>query len=163
MMNGNQFTYSYLSENITTAEIYDVMQKVNPGVESYLIVETEEQPLNKIYFSAWYYSSDPEPHIGIDIPKAIEVQKNRLRELRNAKFSEADVLFQRALEEGDEVKKAEAVALKNTLRDVPNMTDNYPEILEMDPKDIDGVSDALKAIHDESLLGTTAEIDRLIF
>lgn len=158
-----RLAYSYLDDNLTPDQISEIMQKVNPSATSYLIDERENEPESKIYFSAWYYSDDPEPHIAIDIAKGISIQKNRIRDIRGAKFAEADVMFQRALEDNDEVKKAEATSIKIALRNAPDMTDSYPEILEMDPKDIDGVSNALKAIHDESLLGSTTQIDFLFY
>jgi hypothetical protein len=51
--------------------------------------------------------------------RAKEVWKNRIREARAPRLFELDVEYLRANEAGDEVKKAEVVAKKQRLRDLP--------------------------------------------
>lgn len=143
--------------------IDSLMQKHYPN-ESYLCVERDEAPKDSVYMDCWYYSDDPEPHIGINIERALEIQKRRLRFLRSKKFKDADVQFQIALEQNDQEKIDEVSAYKQSLRDVTNLVDvATTPILSMDPKDIVGVTSAIKLLNDEDLLENSDSIDGLIF
>ena len=55
---------------------------------------------------------------GIDMAKAKEIHKNKIREARTDKFNELDVEFTKALENGSDT--TEIVAKKKALRDAPN-------------------------------------------
>lgn len=157
------FSMTFFGEpNLTYDEVVGIMAKDYPDCDSFLCVESDEVPEDKLYFLAWYYSDQPEPHIAIDIPKALNIQKSRLRYLREPKLQEADVEFQRALESGDTTKQAEVVAYKTALRDVPELVDGHPEILAMDPKDIVGVTSAIRSLIDVDLVGSDVEIEKLL-
>ena len=54
---------------------------------------------------------------GIDMAKAREIHKTKLREARASKFAELDVEFQKALETG--ASTTDIVAKKQALRDAP--------------------------------------------
>ena len=56
---------------------------------------------------------------GINMNKAKEIHKNKIRKARAPKLAELDVEFQKALEADDATKKAEVVAKKQALRDAP--------------------------------------------
>ena len=56
---------------------------------------------------------------GVDMAKAREIHKNKIRYARAEKFKELDVEFQRAIEKDDATKKAEIVTKKQALRDAP--------------------------------------------
>lgn len=56
--------------------------------------------------------------IRINIDKAKEIQRNRWRALRGPKLAALDVIFMRALENGDTGLQAAIVASKTALRDV---------------------------------------------
>ena len=54
---------------------------------------------------------------GIDMAKAREIHKTKIREARASKFAELDVEFQKALETG--ASTTDIVAKKQALRDAP--------------------------------------------
>lgn len=58
--------------------------------------------------------------IKIDETKAIEITKNKLRAWREGEFKKNDIAIQNAIVDGDDVAKAEAVAYRDYLRDLPN-------------------------------------------
>lgn len=148
----------------TSEYIDSIMKKDHPNCTSYVCLEEEETPKDTVFIQAWIYKEDPEPHIEMDIQKALNIQKNRLRYLRQPKFSDADLNFQRALEENEQVKMDESVAQKQALRDIPNIVDEASaEILAMDPSDIVGITSALKLITDDSLLGDSRGADAFLF
>ena len=78
---------------------------------------------------------------GIDMAKAREIHKNKIREARTPKLAELDIEFQKALETG--ASTTDIVAKKQALRDAP--ADNA----------INSASDAnaLKAQWNTSILG----------
>ena len=80
---------------------------------------------------------------GIDMAKAKEIHKNKIRAARTPKLQELDVEFQRALEAG--TSTTDIVAKKQALRDAP--ADSA----------IDSASDtaALKAQWKTDILGTS--------
>ncbi len=54
---------------------------------------------------------------GIDMAKAREIHKNKIREARTPKLAELDIEFQKALEAG--ASTTDIVAKKQALRDAP--------------------------------------------
>lgn len=54
----------------------------------------------------------------INMEKAVEIKKNRIREERNELLKRLDVEFMKALEAGDTVKQEEIKVKKQALRDV---------------------------------------------
>jgi len=53
-----------------------------------------------------------------DMPRAREIQRDRMRAARAPKLAALDIAYQRADEAGDNAKKERITALKNALRDV---------------------------------------------
>ena len=80
---------------------------------------------------------------GIDMAKAREIHKNKIREARTPKLAELDIEFQKALETG--ASTADIANKKQALRDAP--ADSA----------IDAASDtaALKAQWNSTILGTS--------
>ena len=60
--------------------------------------------------------------IGVNIPKAKELQKERFRQVRKPLLEALDIDYQRADEAGDTSKKTEVATKKQALRDVTNST-----------------------------------------
>ena len=60
--------------------------------------------------------------IGVNIPKAKELQKERFRQVRKPLLESWDIDYQRADEAGDASKKTEIATKKQALRDVTNST-----------------------------------------
>jgi acyl-coenzyme A thioesterase PaaI-like protein len=57
--------------------------------------------------------------IRIDMAKAVEIQRDRIRVARQPLLAALDVEFMRAVERGDRVEEARVVAEKRRLRDLP--------------------------------------------
>ena len=60
--------------------------------------------------------------IGVNIPKAKQLQKERFRQVRKPLLESLDIDYQRADEAGDASKKTEIATKKQALRDVTNST-----------------------------------------
>jgi hypothetical protein len=67
--------------------------------------------------------------IKIDITKAKDITKDRLRAEREPLLEAQDVLFQRALESGDDTTAI--VAEKQRLRDITNQVDSMTTVEEL--------------------------------
>jgi hypothetical protein len=85
--------------------------------------------------------------IKINVDKAKEIQKNKLREARKPLLEKLDVDFVRALETGGDT--ASIAAQKQALRDVTNIVTEA----EITGTTVDEVTTELKAIWNEELLG----------
>jgi hypothetical protein len=87
--------------------------------------------------------------IGINIDKAKEIHKEKIRAVRNPLLQEKDVEYMRALELGDTEKVSEIVAEKQALRDataiVNDVTPTATSVL--------GVTAELKQVWDADVLG----------
>jgi hypothetical protein len=80
--------------------------------------------------------------IEINLEKALEIHKTKLRERRELVFKDLDIQFMRALEVGNTTLSAEIGAKKQALRDITDI-------------DISNVTtlDELKQLWNEELLG----------
>jgi hypothetical protein len=67
--------------------------------------------------------------ISINLDKAKEITKERLRAERAPLLAEQDVAFQRALEDGDDTNAI--VAEKNRLRDITKLADTATSVEEL--------------------------------
>lgn len=81
--------------------------------------------------------------ININMDKAREIHRDRIREARKPLLETADIAYMKALESGDDLAKAQAVAVKQLLRDAPAA----PEI------EAAKTPSELKAAWNDSLLG----------
>jgi hypothetical protein len=72
-------------------------------------------PSDREFRSAWQFSGAA---VEVDMTKAKDIQRGKLRAERAAKFSELDSEWFRADEDADAAKKAEVAAKKKALRDV---------------------------------------------
>ena len=94
-----------------------VAQKDVPAGVSYRIVNDDEVPSDRTFRNAWSDNNG----IKVDMPKAKDITKARLRAERIPLFEAQDVAFQRALEAGSST--APIIAEKNRLRDLPSLVD----------------------------------------
>jgi flagellar motor switch/type III secretory pathway protein FliN len=80
--------------------------------------------------------------IEINLEKALEIHKTKIREKRESVFKDLDIKFMKALEQGNTTLSAEIGAKKQALRDITDI-------------DISNIStlDELKQIWDVELLG----------
>lgn len=89
--------------------------------------------------------------IKVNLDKAKEIQKDKLRRARKPLLEKLDVDFVRALELGGDT--ASIAAQKQALRDVTNIVTEA----EIAGTTVDEVTSELKAIWDENLLGPKPE------
>ena len=82
--------------------------------------------------------------IGVNIPKAKELQKERFRQVRKPLLESLDIDYQRADEAGDASKKTEIATKKQALRDVTNNTALNDATTEAE----------VRAVWDADVLGT---------
>ena len=82
--------------------------------------------------------------IGVNIPKAKELQKERFRRVRQPLLEALDIDYQRADEAGDASKKTEIATKKQALRDVTNSTALNDATTEAE----------VRAVWDTDVLGT---------
>ena len=71
------------------------------------------------FFDAWELNADGK--VGVNLGKAQELTRKRLRAEREPLLAEQDVLFQRALEDGSDT--SDIVAEKKRLRDITLLVD----------------------------------------
>lgn len=112
--------------------IEQIAEKDVPKGKEYKIVNTSEVPTDRSFRNAW--EADPVKKIKVNMTKAIEIQKDKLRAERKPLLEELDTEFMRALEAGDEVKQAQVVQEKQRLRDITKVDSllnaNTPEELK---------------------------------
>lgn len=89
--------------------------------------------------------------IKINLDKAKEIQKDKLRSVRKPLLEKLDVDFVRALEFGADTSSI--AAQKQALRDVTNIVTEA----EITGTTVDEITAELKAIWDENLLGPKPE------
>ena len=82
---------------------------------------------------------------GVDMAKAREIHKARIRAAREPKLAELDIEYQRADETNDTTKKSEIAAKKQALRDAPADSGIAAA----------SDTDALKALWKTDILGTS--------
>ena len=87
--------------------------------------------------------------IRIDINKAKDLHKDKIREVRNPLLQAKDVEYMRAQESGNTEKIAEIVAEKQALRDATTIVNN----VEITETSVIGVTEELKQIWDVNVLG----------
>lgn len=72
-------------------------------------------PTDRTFRNAWKESG---AGIAVDLPKAREIHRNKLRGLRKPKMDALDIAYMRADELGDTTEKQRIAVLKQALRDV---------------------------------------------
>ena len=75
-------------------------------------VNDDQIPKDRTFRNAWKHD------LSVDMPKAVEIHKTKLRDLRAPKLVMLDVEFMRAVEAGDTNKQAEIGVKKQALRDI---------------------------------------------
>jgi hypothetical protein len=77
-------------------------------------IEPAEIPTDRTFRDAWADKG----RVQVDMPKAREIHRERMREARSPLLSNLDIEYQRADEAGDQTAKAEVAMRKQRLRDV---------------------------------------------
>jgi hypothetical protein len=83
-------------------------------VVSWRELSDDELPADRYFRSAWKDVGK----IEVDMPKARDIHRDRLREMRAPKLAALDIEYQRADEAGDAERKRAIAAQKQALRDV---------------------------------------------
>lgn len=104
-----------------------VMNKDIPANCGARIVQESDLPLQyNDFFEAWEMD---ETSVTVNLNKAKEITKKRLREERVPLLLEQDILFQRALETG--IDTSLIIAEKERLRDITKLVDNCNTLEEL--------------------------------
>lgn len=120
--------------------IRDRGKDVPPDAIGVKIVDMTEIPTDRTFRDAWQLEAGL---IKVNMPKAKALHKDRLRKLREPMLAALDTEYMRADEDGDNQKKAQIRAKKQSLRDVTT-----------DPRiDAAQTPDALKALTIKVLCG----------
>ena len=88
-------------------------------------------------------------HIGINLNKAKDIQKERMREVRKPLLESEDVTYMRAIEAGDTDAQTASATRKQALRDVTQLVDDAT----ITATDVVGITSELKAVWDTNVLG----------
>jgi hypothetical protein len=108
-----------------------------PADTPYIFVTEADLPDNHFY-NAWEIVSEK---IQVNLNKAKELHKEKIRVARKPLFETLDVQFQRALEDGEDTK--EIVAQKKALRDatvIPDTIKNTEELKDFWNEELLGAS-----------------------
>jgi len=97
--------------------IEKVAEKDVPAGVSFRIVDDDEVPIDRTFRNAW----EDNGGIKVNMPKAKDLTKDRLRVERKPLLEAQDVAFQRALETGADT--SEIVKEKQRLRDITKQVD----------------------------------------
>ena len=105
--------------------IEEIAAKDVPAGKSFAIVDVSDIPTDNTFRDAWEYADK----IVINIDKAKEITKTRLRAERAPLLQNLDVAFQRALETGADTSTI--VAEKQRLRDITNVVNTCATLDEL--------------------------------
>ena len=135
--NGNVVVVTPVSTELTVDEI---AAKDVPAGKSYTIVEDAQVPTDRSFRDAWALSDGS---IQVEMTKAKDLMRDKIREVRKDLLASEDVTFMRAVETADADAQAASAARKQALRDAPlaSAISNASDVT------------ALKAAWDTSLLG----------
>ena len=101
------------------------------------IVNVDTLPMDKdgnvcrVFRNAW--DTEKGKSAEVNLTKAKEIAKEKVREARTPKFAELDISYQRAVEEDDSDAKTAVVVKKQTARDAPadSRIDNASDEVEL--------------------------------
>lgn len=103
------------SDPVRTFEAWK--QVADPGwlPATWDIIDAADVPTDRTFRSAW---SAVDRTVAVDMPKAVECHKDRLRQMRKEIFERLDAEFLRAIETGNQTLQAAIAAKKQALRNV---------------------------------------------
>jgi len=87
--------------------------------------------------------------IGIDVNKAKQIHKDKIRNVRQPLLEAEDIIFMRAVESNDDTAKSTSSTKKQAIRDATNIVDSAT----ITATDVVGVTNELKAVWNTDLLG----------
>lgn len=104
-------------ETIVQAELAQWSKVDQDAVVSWRMMEDAAIPDDRTFRNAWR-DTTPEAVIDVDMTKARDIQRDRLRAMRDPMLAELDTAYMRADETGDTAKKQDIAVRKQVLRDV---------------------------------------------
>ena len=105
--------------------IEEIAAKDVPTGKEYNIVDVSTISSDRSFRNAWTWDSE----ITIDISKAKDITKNKLREQRKPLLETQDILFMQAQESGADTSSI--VTEKQRLRDITNQVDTMTTVEEL--------------------------------
>ena len=105
--------------------IEEIAAKDVPASKEYNIVDVNTISSDRSFRNAWIWDSE----ITIDISKAKDITKNKLREQRKPLLEAQDILFMQAQESGSDTSGI--VTEKQRLRDITNQVDSMTTVEEL--------------------------------
>ena len=87
--------------------------------------------------------------IGINVNKAKQIHKDKIRNVRQPLLEAEDIIFMRAVESNDDTAKTASSTKKQALRDATNIVDSAT----ITATDVVGVTNELKAVWNTDVLG----------
>jgi len=100
------------------AKVEECLAKRVPGHHAEIVscreIDPKDIPQDRTFRDAWT------PSLTVDMAKARNIWRDRMRRARTPKLAALDVEYQRADEAGDILKKRDVAARKQALRDVTN-------------------------------------------
>jgi len=84
-------------------------------------IKEADIPPDRAFRDAWIHRG--EERCVVDMEKARTIQMDRIRAARDAGLEVLDIPFMRAVEAGDDAKRAEIATAKQALRDLPQTID----------------------------------------
>lgn len=114
--------YAARPTNMTLAEFEDliIQHRLPKDVIEAKKIDVSDIPTDTTYRDAWTLDDSK---IAVDLNKAKEIRKSRVRNERQPVFEELDVMFMKALEGNDVAKAAEISKIKQELRDTTKKID----------------------------------------
>ena len=88
-------------------------------------------------------------HIGINLNKAKDIQKERMRAVRKPLLEAEDITYMRAIEAGDTDAQTASATRKQALRDVTQLVDDAT----ITATDVVGITSELKGVWNTDVLG----------
>lgn len=96
------------------------------GVQSFIVAQDSLPNDDNDFFNAWEQTNGV---VSVNLSKAKEITKSRLRREREPLLAEQDVAFQRALESGADTSAI--IAEKQRLRDLPTLANACTTLNEL--------------------------------
>lgn len=112
-----------LAIDLTPDEIQQHIKELESSNSDFVnsrIVLDSQLPSDRVFRNAWTDDLNT-PTIDIDVPKAQDIKKDLMREIRKPLLEALDIDYMKAIEQNDDEKKATIVAQKQELRDVTDL------------------------------------------
>jgi hypothetical protein len=135
---------SYLQVTVFNTQI-ECLNFVEKNSCSRYKIYTPNQKRDLTFLNSFVWSSEKSDFV-IDIPKAKEIKKTLLRQIRSVLFQKLDTAFMKAIEIDDLQQKEYVVSLKNQFRDITDL-----DLPDEEKALLDFMPSAFKEVYDMSV------------